>query len=255
VRRRSLRALPAAVALGLFSGEAFAQGSGEEFLVGRHKPYESPQHFAFEIRLSPFTPDVDSDPNLHGATPYKDIFGTSARVLVAGEFDWQVARIQHLGTLGPGFGIGYTTMSAQAPLANGTGLSGESTSLTIIPMYAVAVLRADALWREVHIPLVPYAKLGIGLAYWRASNTLGTSNFGGVSGVGHTWGTELAFGVGFNLNVLDQYAARNLDESLGVNNTYLTAEWTRSDLSGLWGQQSPLRVGGTFWTFGLAFEF
>jgi hypothetical protein len=117
------------------------------------------------------------------------------------------------------------------------------------------VLRADVLWREAHIPLEPYAKLGLGLAFWRASNTLGTSNFDGVSGTGHTLGTEIALGVGLNLNVFDEYAARNFDESMGVNNTYLFAEWTRSDLTGLGVQSSALRVGGTYWTFGLSFEF
>ena len=72
------------------------------------------------------------------------------------------------------------------------------------------------------------------------------------------WGLgrhEIAFGVGLNLNVLDQYAARSFDQSAGVNNSYLFADWSRSDFSGLWFQQDPLRVGGTYWTFGLAFEF
>jgi hypothetical protein len=42
---------------------------------------------------------------------------------------------------------------------------------------------------------------------------------------------------------------------MGVNGTYLFAEWTREDYDGLGLQSDPLRVGGTNWTFGLAFEF
>jgi hypothetical protein len=95
----------------------------------------------------------------------------------------------------------------------------------------------------------------LGYALWRASNTLGTSTTGGVSGEGHSIGSHLAIGISLNLNPFDEYAAKTFDDSLGVNNSYLFAEWTREDLSGLGLQHNPLRVGGSSWTFGLAFEF
>jgi hypothetical protein len=252
------------VLVGFAVGAAFvvpgvARGQGrQEILVGKHQTFESPQHFAFELRFSPYKPDVDSDPQLQGATPYQTAFGSSRRVMVAGEFDWQALRIPHLGTLGPGVAIGYTKMSANATFLkphNGQTVSGETTSLELLPLYAVAVLRADVLWREVHIPLVPYAKVGVGLALWRASNTLGTSSYQGVSGEGETWGTQFALGVGLNLNIFDEYAAKNFDESMGVNNTYLFGEVMRSDLSGLGIQKHPLRVGDSTWVVGIAFEF
>ena len=245
---------------------ASAQEGRGETLVGRHQTFQSPQHFAVELRFSPFTPDIDSDPALGGKTPFKDVFGTSAQLLFAAEFDWQVVRIPHVGTLGPGLGVGYTTMSAPAQFVMPhtstvagqtvtTLTSGESTNLQIFPIYVVGVLRVDVLWQQVGIPLVPYGKLGIGVSFWRASNDLGTSSFQGVSGLGHSVGTQVGAGLALNLNPFDEYAARNLDESVGINNTYVFAEWSRSDLNGLWFQQDPLRVGGSYWTFGLAFEF
>jgi hypothetical protein len=241
---------------GLFARNALAQEARQEVLRAKHKNFESPQHFAFELRFSPFTPDIDSDPALHGQTPYALAFGTPSRLLIAAELDWQAARIPHVGTIGPALGIGYAWAERPAFLAPPLmGFSGETTTLQIFPMYAVGVLRADVLWREVGIPLVPYAKLGLGMAFWRASNTLGTSHYQGASGLGHSLGTQLALGLGLSLNVFDEYAARSFDESMGVNGTYLFAEWSRSDLNGLWFQQDPLRVGGTYWTFGLAFEF
>jgi hypothetical protein len=239
------------------AGGARAQ-EREELLVGRHKSYESPQHFAIELRFMPYSPDIDSDPALHGTNPYSTVFGSSPRLMAQLEFDWQVLRIPHLGTLGPGFAIGYTKMNAPATFTmphNGTTVSGENTALEIVPTYAVAVLRADVLWREVHVPLVPYAKLGVGYAFWRASNTLGTSHAAGVVGEGASLGTQLAVGLGLNLNVFDPYAAKNFDEAMGVNNTYLFGELMRSDLSGLGIQSSPLRVGESSWVLGLAFEF
>jgi len=253
----------------LTSGTARAQEGRQELLTGKHRNYESPQHFAFELRFSPWSPGVDSDPGLKGATPYATTFGTGALVFVGAEFDWQALRIPHVGTIGPGAGIGYTKASGNAAFApyNGTSChqppdgsqclttSGETTSLEIFPMYVVAVLRADALWRELHVPLVPYAKVGLAYAIWRASNSLGTSSANGVTGAGGTFGTQLGVGLAFNLNVFDEYAAKNFDEAMGVNSTYVYAEYSRADLQGLGLQSNPLRVGTQTWTFGLAFEF
>jgi hypothetical protein len=271
VSRRAL-VLGAVTAATCVAGASSAQERADT-LDHHRKRFESPQNFAFELRFSPFTPDVDSDPQLvdtNGAhaTPYQDAFGTSPRLLVSAEFDWQTLRIPHLGTVGPGLGVGYTKASGSArfaPLRAGVTLppgtpphngdSGETTSLEIFPFYAVAVLRADVLWREIGIPFVPYAKLGVGYSLWRASNTLGTSSTDGVSGKGHSMGLHAALGLGLNLNFFDEYAAKNFDNSMGVNGTYLFAEYTRSDLTGLGLQSDPLRVGGSYWTFGLAFEF
>jgi hypothetical protein len=240
----------------LVAWPAMAQGELDlEPEVGRHHQFASPQHFAAEIRFSPFTPNVDSDPALNGATPYQNVFGTAPRLMVSGEFDWQALRIPHVGTLGPGVGAGFMTVTDPATFTNGGGPSAENTSLSIYPFLAMAVFRVDEFWREAHVPLVPYAKAGLNYSLWRASNTLGTSNYNGVVGSGHSIGTHLAIGLSFNLNVFDSYAAQNLDDSLGINGTYIFAELARDDLTGLGIQDHPLRVGGTNWDFGLAFEF
>lgn len=243
-----------------FPATASAQEDRQAVLYGRHKHYESSQHFAAELRFSPFYPAVDTDPSLDGAQPLHKVFGGSSRILVELEVDWQAIRVPHFGTIGPGIGLGYTTMGANAPFtmphgADGTTISGESTSLTIIPMYVVAVARADVLWRELHVPLVPYAKLGLNYSIWRASNSLGTSQYNGVVGDGGSFGTQLGVGVGFNVNVFDEYAARTFDESMGVNGTYVFIEYTRADLDGLGIQQHPMRVGGEMATFGVTVEF
>jgi hypothetical protein len=241
----------------LGSSDALAQRD-ETNIGGRRQVPESPQNFAIELRGAPFRPEVDSDPALHGATPYQHIFGNSERLLISAEFDWQAYRIPYVGTIGPGVSVGYARMSDPAPLTtpvNGMIESGETTTLEIFPFYAAIVLRADTFWRRWHIPLVPYGKLGLAYAIWRASNTLGTSHFQGVAGNGGSLGSVVALGLSFNLNLFDTYAAREFDESLGVNGSYVFAEFSRMDLAGLGLQSDPLRVGGNAWTFGLAFEF
>jgi hypothetical protein len=254
-----LRAATAAVGLAaLLTAESASAQRDDTTIGGRRSVPESPQHFAFELRVAPFIPEVDSDPALGGKTPYKQIFGTHERVLFSAEFDWQAYRIPYVGTIGPGVSVGYTSMSDPAPLSmpfNGMTQSGENTTLEIYPFYGAIVLRADAFWRRWRVPVVPYGKVGLAYALWRVSNTLGTEHFQGVSGTGGSLGTFVAVGVALNLNPLDVYAAREFDESLGVNGSYIFAEFARMDLSGLGIQSDPLRVGGNAWTFGLAFEF
>jgi hypothetical protein len=237
---------------------ASAQVVGTDSFARPRRAFESPQRFALEARFGAFWPAVDSDPALNGSTPFADIYGTSPQLMAGAEFEWEALRIPHLGSFGPGLGAAYMKATAKAKFTtphNGETTSGEDTSLEIIPFYLVAVLRVDVLWRDYHVPLVPWVKAGLGDALWRASNTLGTSSYNSVSGEGHSVGTHFALGLGLNLGFLDPDTAREFDNSLGVNGTYLFAEWTREDLVGLGTQSDPLRVGGTEWTFGLAMEF
>jgi len=248
------------LALVLPTREARAQDRAGVLEMGdRH--FESPQNFAFELRFSLYKPQIDSDPALGGRTPYADTFGSMNRVLLGGELSWQVLRIPHLGTLAPGIGAGATEISAPAPLLNqpagatSTVYSAENTNLSVYPLYAVAVLRADATERELHIPLVPYAKFGPAIAFWRAYNDLSTSSYNGVAGKGHTFGTMAAVGLTLDLNSFDRYTARNFDNEMGVNHTYLFLEYYSLLLDGLGIQADPLRVGSSGITFGLTLEF
>ena len=185
------------------------------------------------------------------------------RALVGLEFDWQAIRIPWVGTLGPGIAASYTEMTDKSFTLAGT-RSAEDTNLDIYPMYLVAVLRADVFWTQYHVPLVPFAKAGIGAAYWQISNPGGTStstttNASGttdnsIKGRGLTWGTQWAAGLAVALDSIDTGASRNLDNSVGINNTYIYGEYYLSALTGL-GQQHPLLVGTSTWCAGLAFEF
>jgi hypothetical protein len=245
---RSLARL-AGLALVLLSSVAGAQE-----LTGSHpRTFESPQHFALELRFAPYTPNIDSAPGLTG-TPYQSTFGTAARVLPAFEFDWQALRIPHFGTLGPGLSVGYTSMSANATFTSNGQASAETTGLEVFPFYGVAVLRVDVFEREFGVPLVPYGKAGVGVGLWRAYNDSGTSSVGGVTGKGSTWGTHFAFGLGLSLNWIDKRSTNALDASVGINDTMLFAEWMFMNLDGF-GATDKLRVGTSTWVVGLALQF
>jgi hypothetical protein len=219
---------------------------------------KSPQHFAFELRLSPYTPNIDKESGLGGKTPFKDTFGSGNSVLVGFEFDYQAVRIPWVGTLGPGFSAGYWQVTAKSFTLTGD-RSAEDTSLKLYPMYLAAVLRGDTLWRNYRIPVVPYAKAGIGMTLWEMTNPGGTSTSTSTAGTtvkghGYTLGTQWALGIGIALDSLDQGASRNLDNSVGINNTYLYAEYYLAAMTGI-AQNHPLQVGTDTWCAGLAFEF
>ena len=213
---------------------------------------ESPQNGAVEVRFGPYNPRVD---NSVPGSPYKDTFGTSTRYLFGLEGDWQILRIPHLGSLGAGLGWGYTRSSGYARLTADPGtLSDEQTTLSIMPMYLVGVLRADVLARDFGIPLVPYAKLGLGYALWWASDGGVTASSGNVKGKGVSYGPQYALGGMFLLDFLDQQTARDADNSLGINNSYIFGEWFNSELDAF-GSKSHMNVGANSWVLGLAIEF
>jgi hypothetical protein len=253
---RSVKGFALALALGSFGvvRVASAQGVDEFGAYGTQQANhgESPQYGAFEIRFGRYLPDVDS--SVQG-TPFKDTFGDSSRYMFGLEADWQAVRFPHLGTLGPGVGWGYTRATSYAHLtAQPSVLSGEQTALSVMPFYAVGVLRADVFARELGIPLVPYGKLGVGCALWSASDGGQTSRQDGVSGKGISYGWQYALGGMFLLDQLDPQTARDADNGLGINNSYIFGEWYGSKLDAF-SSKDRMNVGANTWVLGLAIEF
>lgn len=241
-----------AAAVLVHAAPALAQGVDEFGPYGgleRGAERESDQNVAVEVRFGPYLPNVDDE--FDGATPFEDTFGDKNRYLVGLEVDWQALRIPKFGTLGPGIGWGYTTMSAKAFRLDGS-RADESTSLTLMPMYVVGVLRVDVLARETPVPLVPYAKAGVGYALWWANNADGTSSVGGERGRSASYGVQYALGGMLLLDFFDRDSAIQMDAATGINNSYFFIEWYRSFLDGFGGDQ--MQVGTNTWMLGLAFE-
>lgn len=245
------------------AGRSSASGSSpDDFDFDKNARFDSPQHFAFELRFGPYRPDIDSAFGGLPAEerPFRQTFGNGKGFHFGVEFDWQALRLPYVGTFGPGVGWSYVSRSAEAferGVVDEDGnrvRAGEDTTLTIMPMYAVGVLRIDYPARRFGIPLVPYAKAGLGFALWSASIESGVVTRDGVKGRGRAWGPHFALGAAFLLDVLDPSAARLMDSSVGVNNTYAYIEWMRNDLGDLF-ESKQMRVGTSTWVAGLALEF
>ena len=238
----------------------------------RGQRYDSPQSFAFELRFGPYYPEVDEElaDKPGSPAPYKDIFGDSAQFYFGLEFDWLPLRIPYVGLLGPGFGWGFTHTSGSATkegscqpgVAKSCVATAQETAFTIMPMHLSAVLRADELMRRTGIPIVPYAKLGLGFATWSVSTVNGVAdakecNASGtcsdVKGRDTTWGIHMALGGMLALNFLDPHYAASLDESTGVNHVYFFGEWMNAQLDGL-GSRPQMHVGTSTWVVGMAMD-
>ncbi|HKY37900.1 MAG TPA: MXAN_2562 family outer membrane beta-barrel protein [Polyangiaceae bacterium] len=248
-----LRGLAAALAIGTWGLSAQAQGVDEFGAYGKGKrgqQSESSQDAAVELRFGRYQPEVDSK---LGSTPFQTSFGNDKRFLFGFEADWQLIRIPHFGTIGPGFGWGLTKFGAKARFTNIEGTSDTETRIWIMPMHLVGVVRADVISRDFGVPLVPYAKLGFGYGLWWSSDGEKSAKVDGVSGKGASYGLTYALGGMFLLDILDEDDAASADGLTGINNSYLFAEWYRPQLDGF-GSATVLDIGSSSWLVGVAME-
>jgi hypothetical protein len=211
------------------------------------------QHAAFEVRFGPYNPKVDD--NLSSPV-YANFFGDTNRYMIGFEVDWQAWRAPYIGTLGLGVGWGYTQMAGvnkvefNPPEGEEPPNVSQESTLNIMPLYGVGVLRIDSLARNFHVPIVPYAKFGLSWAFWWVNDGIGTAtNDEGAKGRDVSVGYQAAIGGMFLLDILDPASALAADIESGVNNSYIFFEWSMSDYGG-----EQMNVGSSNWVTGLAFE-
>jgi hypothetical protein len=216
----------------------------------------SPQDMAVEFRFGPYAPRIDDSEGLT-SPQYENFFGDKTRFQLGLEVDWQLWRAPHLGTLGIGAGWGITKMAGtnKPPPGQDDGTKIEQeTTLTIMPMYGVGVLRADVLMREFGVPLVGYGKFGLAVAPWWMNNGISTplscdAEGRCIKGRDISFGTQAALGAMLSLDWLEPSAGAELDNTMGINNTYVFFEWSVSNYPG-----KQMNVGANTWVTGFAFE-
>jgi hypothetical protein len=253
IRALALSAAAFGFLTALSATPALAQGTDELGAYGgseRRGNQHSPQDFAFEIRFGQYPPRVD---NGLAGKPYETTFGTKKRWQGGAELDWQAFRIPKLLSVGPGFGFAYTHSSAKARIENSTTLSAQDTTLNILPMFVVGVLRLDVIADRTLVPIAPYAKLGAGYALWWSSDGERGARDGNVAGKDTSYGFVAAAGLVLRLDWLDPADAASADASLGLNHSGLFIEWMHSDLSGF-GSNDVMDVGSSTWVAGLTLE-
>ena len=221
--------------------------------LARDPKSQSPKEMFLEAKLAPWLPNIDSGFAAPG--PYATTFGSSSMLLGEVELDYQV--FQKFGTIAVGIGAGYAEKFAKA-LVTATGArSGESTGLRVVPLKALLVYRFDLLWLRWDIPLVPYGKGALVFMPWWVTKGPAVEVVDGLSAAGTKVGLAGVLGLSLTLDFLDRRLAADFDSSMGVNHSYLFAEFTSQNLQLFDFAKSavPLNFSSNHWMFGLGFEF
>lgn len=226
------------------------RGSHEVELV------ESPRNWTVSAQFGAYRLS-EIDDEFSGTGPAEQIFGKKRRfffLLGAERFFWQ-----DFGTVGLEAQIGYWQTYGKGLYRDGGG-SSDTTVFNMIPMKLSAVYRFSAAWDKWGVPLVPFAKLGINYHIWWILEQGGdiasyTSPSGSSkSGYGGTFGFHVAYGLQFALDVLDKRLARNFDQEVGVNTTYLFFEGTYAKVNDFFAGSS-FDLSDHYWMGGILFEF
>jgi hypothetical protein len=213
-------------------------------------PTRSPRSGSAMVRVSGYKPLIDKEEGLKG-TPYKDTFGDASLLVVEAEL--QSFFYQGIGTAGVGLSAGYGEKYAPAKLTKGEGDAAEKTALKLIPLQVNGFYKFDYAAFQWGIPFVPYGKLGLVYTPWWMTKGNDTQEVNGNKAAGGKWGWAATGGVSFLMDVLEPRFARDFDSDLGVNHTYLFAEYTYAEVNNFGGK--GLNLSSRRWLFGLALDY
>jgi hypothetical protein len=255
------------------SEEALAREGDQADDLGKDKfrgRQESPQRFAIEVKFGPYLPDIDKRWTGAGFGPYATIYGRTddlgvvtkpprKRVFSVFGFEWQFYHVG--GPLSLGVTAGIYSDSADALIASavpdGESVRSEAdkTRFNIVPLTLLLGYRFELLADRFRVPLVPYARGGIGYGFWweKKGGTLAV-NDAGQKARGGSFGWQVNLGLMLRLDFIERGTAVDLDRLTGINHTYLFGEWQFSHLDGF-GSDTAMSVGDDTFTVGLAFEF
>jgi hypothetical protein len=234
--RIALGALLLWTATAAVSGAAHAQSDANTIPAARN--VSSPERYILELRAGPYQPDLGSNGS------FDRFFGGDSGPLLGLQVSYILYRMPDIVYVAAGGGFGWTHYSGSAVAVNGSGDVSEDTSLTLLPLSAIATVRLDVLPRKLGIPFILAGKVGWQWTFWD-TNT-GAKNDASGWALGLLYGGQLAL----DLDSFDSAAARSLDEEWGINHSYAFFEIYRFSPT-----SASLPVGGMGWVLGLGFNF
>lgn len=236
--RRALAALPVLAVLCWAGWPSAARAQFDEDTIPEATKLSSDELFGIEFRIGPYKPEMgDND-------AFRTFFGGDAGPLLALELDVIAYRIPDVLYACVGGGIGWMNFDGETRDEAGQ-RTDEETSLEIVPLNLLAVVRIDALPRMLSVPLILTGKLGYQWSSWTTESG-GREDESGFS-IGLLWAVQL----GLDLDTFEPAAARNMDEEWGINHSFLFFELFGFEPSG-----DSLPIGNDLaWTAGLGFMF
>lgn len=217
-------------------------------------PGETPRQFTLELKLGPYTPLIDTatfdNLGVNDQRPYARVFGGTPMLM--GEIGLEYLVWQRFGTIGVGATVSYAEKFGKALDAETGQAAEQSTGLRLLPIKPTVSYRFDLLAFKYKVPLVPYVKAAFVTMPWWVVNGGKLEYSDGLPAQGVAFGGAGTLGVSFLMDILDQRLARDFDSSVGVNHTYLFAEFTFQEMAH--ASSSSLILSSRHWLFGLAFD-
>ncbi len=213
---------------------------------------ESPRDMVLELKFGPFRPSLDSEFGGR-ASPFKDIMGSGSVLMTQVEYDYEF--YNRFGVAAVGATFGYARNRGKARLSDGQP-SNDPTTFHLIPLSLSAVYRFDYLAERYRVPFVPHLKAGFDYYIWWITNAEGkvARAKDGAAGQGGTFGGHVTFGMAFHMDFLAPDMAQTFDTDVGVNNTYLFAEYLMAWVNDF-GSSRSFDLSSRTFLFGIAFEF
>jgi hypothetical protein len=187
---------------------------------------------SFELGAGTYRPNIDSGFTAPG--PYRTVFGGGRSAMF--RLGLSKALWTRMGTLEVGFRTGFFSKSGHGVFASGANAgqsSADRTSLNIIPTSVTLTYRTDFLPEQYGIPLAPYARVAAERYNWWV-----TKGSGSWAKSGATNGYSGTLGIALSLNFLDRGLARELDSDIGINQTYLFFDVTKSKVDDFGSKKS-----------------
>lgn len=283
-RPHGLAAAAALAALVVYAWSAPAAAQGDPYWddfgpeVEDDVVEEPVSYWNVGIKLGPYLPDIDSEFDAQPG-PYERVYGGST---LMGMVDIERFFLFPLGQIGIAASLGFTGQTANSFATCGPGdtgctpgetlvdengepvrAAGDKTSFRLVPTSIGAVYRFTYLDDQWHVPVVPYARLGLSYYLWWITAPDGSlSEYRPPScidcdsdrALGASLGWQGSVGLAVRAERLDPQSARSLRNDLGINHAGFYAELMYADVSGF-GAEGKLHVGALTWFAGLNFEF
>ena len=219
------------------------------------------------IRVGPYTPQIDAQLGMNPG-PYQEMYG-GAMIMPMLDIDRVIWR--RFGQLAIGGNLGYSQKSAHAwmicgdptmcsPAAGANRLRspGDTNSFHLIPLALTVAYRFTWLDDEHGVPIVPYARAGLGYYFWWMLDPNGNfSQVCSMSGCGNkaygaSIGIQASLGIAIRAERIDAAAAQSMRDS-GIEHAGFYGEVSTAQVGTY--SSTKLQVGATTWFAGVDFEF
>jgi hypothetical protein len=223
------------------------------------------------VRVGPYVPGIDAQldkPTGKYDGPYEQMFGGYSILPV---IDVERFFYRGFGQAGLAVSLGYMGKKAHAWEAGSDPndamrprAEGDNNTFRLFPLTLSAVYRFTYLDDEFGIPLVPYARAGLGYYVWwvtapngdfATSCTAGGDTMGcpKTTAAGASLGFVGSVGLAIRAERIDESAARSMRES-GIEHAGFYGEYSVGKVDGF-GSDKKLSVGDATWFAGVDFEF